>query len=195
MILYNIHTMPENYFIDLNFDQSDDLAKGEYEKCIFKSCNFGDCDFSNFKFISCIFIGCNLSLVKIKNTVFNDVTFNECKLLGLHFDTCNVFGLSFSFDGCQLNHASFYKLNIKRTTFKNTILEETDFAEADLTGSVFDHCNLSHATFDRTVLEKTDFRTSYNFSIDPEKNRIKKAKFSTMGLSGLLEKYDIEIDD
>jgi fluoroquinolone resistance protein len=74
-------------------------------------------------------------------------------------------------------------------------LEETDFAEADLTGSVFDHCNLSHATFDRTVLEKTDFRTSYNFSIDPEKNRIKKAKFSTMGLSGLLEKYDIEIDD
>jgi len=30
--------------------------------------------------------------------------------------------------------------------------------------------------------------------IDPELNRIKKAKFSQSGLAGLLEKYDLEID-
>jgi fluoroquinolone resistance protein len=44
------------------------------------------------------------------------------------------------------------------------------------------------------LLEKADFRTAYNYSIDPEKNRIKKAKFSIFGVTGLLDKYDIEIE-
>lgn len=43
-------------------------------------------------------------------------------------------------------------------------------------------------------MEKADFRTSYNFSIDPDVNRIKKAKFSLDGVRGLLDKYDIQID-
>ena len=50
------------------------------------------------------------------------------------------------------------------------------------------------AAFENTILEKADFRTSFNYSIDPGKNRIKKAKFSLAGIAGLLEKYDIEID-
>jgi len=63
-----------------------------------------------------------------------------------------------------------------------------------LTNAVFDNCNLSQAIFENTILEKTDFRTSYNYSIDPEINRIKKAMFSIAGLSGLLNKYDIDIE-
>jgi uncharacterized protein YjbI with pentapeptide repeats len=115
-------------------------------------------------------------------------------MLGLRFDTCHEFGLSVSFDGCQLNLSSFYKTKIKKTVFKNSQLEEVDFAEADLTSSVFDDCNLTQAIFDHTILEKTDFRTSFNYSIDPEINRIKKAKFSISGISGLLDKYDIDIE-
>ncbi|MGB5462457.1 MAG: pentapeptide repeat-containing protein, partial [Aureibaculum sp.] len=34
----------------------------------------------------------------------------------------------------------------------------------------------------------------YNYSIDPEKNPIKKAKFSQDGIGGLLDKYDIVIE-
>ena len=115
-------------------------------------------------------------------------------MLGLHFNNCNVFGLAFSFENCILNHSSFYKVKIKKTTFKNTQLQEADFTECDLTGSLFDNCDLSRATFDNTIIEKSDFHTSYNYSIDPEINRIKKARFSIYGLSGLLEKYDIKID-
>lgn len=83
---------------------------------------------------------------------------------------------------------------IRKTAFRNSQLQESDFAEADLTGAVFDNCDLTRAIFDQTVLEKTDFRTSYNYSIDPEINRIKRAKFSILGVSGLLDKYDIEIE-
>jgi len=95
---------------------------------------------------------------------------------------------------CQLNDSSFYKTKIRKTAFKNSQLQAADFAECDLTSAVFDNCNLMLAVFDRTIIEKADFRTSYNYSIDPAINKIKKAKFSISGLPGLLYKYDIEIE-
>jgi len=69
-----------------------------------------------------------------------------------------------------------------------------DFTECDLTGSIFENCDLTNATFDNTIIEKVDFRTAFNYSINPELNRIKKAKFSIQGISGLLSKYDIDIE-
>jgi fluoroquinolone resistance protein len=50
------------------------------------------------------------------------------------------------------------------------------------------------ATFDHTILEIADFRSAFNYTIDPEINKLKGAKFSTLGLSGLLAKYNIEIE-
>ena len=83
---------------------------------------------------------------------------------------------------------------MKATKFKNCNLHEADFAETDLTNAVFENCDLVGAIFDHSILEKTDFRTSFNFSIDPEMNRIKKAKFSLATIKGLLDKYTIEIE-
>ncbi len=184
---------------DKKFDKGDftenHLPKGEYENCIFNSCNFSNNDFSEFKFIDCEFHDCNLSLVKLDNTVFREVKFKGSKMLGLRFDTCIEFGLSFSFDSCQLNHSSFYKIKMKKTSFKKSQLQETDFTQCDLSNSTFDNCDFLNATFDNTNLEKVDFRTAYNYSIDPENNRIKKAKFSILGISGLLNKYEIEISN
>jgi uncharacterized protein YjbI with pentapeptide repeats len=186
--------MNETYFTDQTFARIETLTKGEYEGCTFNSCNFSDSDLSGNKFSDCTFNGCNLSLAKLNKTALRDVEFKDCKMLGLRFDNCNDFGLSFSLDGCQLNHSSFYKMSIKKTVFKNSQLQETDFSEADLTGAMFDNCNLTNATFAQTNLEKADLRTSYNYSIDPENNRLKKAKFSMEGVIGLLDKYDIEIE-
>ena len=70
-----------------------------------------------------------------------------------------------------------------------------DFTESDLTGAIFSNCNLTKSLFDNTILEKADLRTAYNYSIDPENNRVKKAKFSVPGLPGLLDKYDLEIEN
>ena len=63
-----------------------------------------------------------------------------------------------------------------------------------MTAALFDQCNFKDAKFENTILEKADFRTSYNYSIDPDVNRIRKAKFSLPAVVGLLNKYDIEID-
>ena len=186
--------MKGTYHTDQTFDRIETLTKGEYENCMFNHCNLADMDLSGFKFNECIFNACNLSLANLNRTTFSLTKFTDCKMLGLRFDTCNDFGLSFSFEGCQLNHSSFYKMSIKKTIFKNSQLQETDFTEADLTSALFENCNMSQATFDQTNLEKADFRTSYNYSIDPENNRLKKAKFSMESVTGLLDKYDIEIE-
>lgn len=186
--------MKETLIHDTTFDKSNSLAIGEYENCIFNNCNFADSNLSGYKFIDCTFNGCDFSLATLNKTVFQDVVFNDCKMLGLQFDKCDGFGLSFSFDGCQLNHSSFFKTALRKTVFRNSQLEETYFAEADLTRAVFDNCDLRRAVFDQTILEKADFRTAYNYAIDPEINRIKKAKFSISGIPGLLGKYDIVIE-
>lgn len=88
----------------------------------------------------------------------------------------------------------FIRLRSKKTLFKNTQLKEVDFTDCDLTQSVFDKCDLTDAKFDNSILEKADFRTASHYSINPEVNRIKKARFALSGIPGLLDKYDIEID-
>lgn len=169
------------------------LTKGEYEECTFVSCNLSSTDLTSINFSDCEFIGCNLSLAKIAKAAFRNVTFKDCKLLGMHFEDCNEFLFEVQFENCILNLSSFYQLKVKKTVFKNCSLHEVDFTETDLSTTIFDNCDLARALFRQTVLEKTDLRTSYNYSIDPETNRIKKAKFSTAGIIGLLDKYDIEI--
>ena len=115
-------------------------------------------------------------------------------MLGLRFDACNPFGIDFSFDHCQLKHSSYFELKIRKTRFISCQLEEVDFAHSDLSEALFDNCDLRGAVFDQTTLVKTDFRSAVNYIINPEQNKIKKAKFSLSGVSGLLNKYDIVIE-
>lgn len=170
------------------------LARGEYENCTFKNCNFYSADLSNFIFRDCIFDGCDLSLVVFKNTTLNDIRFVNCKLIGLQFQESNSFLLSIGFENCILKLSVFYKLKLKKMSFINCNLQEADFTEADLTSSIFENCDLYRTIFYSTNLEKADFRSSFNYSLDPERNRIKKAKFSRLGIAGLLDKYTIEIE-
>ena len=167
---------------------------GTYENCIFKNCNFAGTNLGGNTFSECQFENCDFSNAIIKNASFRDVMFINCKQIGLRFDECNKMLLSFSFDHCVLNFCSFYKMKLKGTKFKDCELKEADFTEADLTNVNFQNCDFTRAMFDNTILEGSDFRTAYNFIIDPERNRMKKAKFSAAGVTGLLHKYNIVID-
>lgn len=183
----------EETFEGLDFGKTT-LERGEYESCHFTNCDFLAANLSDFTFVDCEFTSCNLSLAKLNKTAFRDVRFKNCKMLGLHFEHCNGFGLAFSFENCTLNDSSFYQTKIKQTVFRNCQLLAVDFTETDISESVFDQCDLQNATFDRTILEKADLRTAFNYHIDPEINRIKKAKFSLPEVVGLLGKYDIAIE-
>ena len=190
--------MDDHYTTDTTFDaaflEKQPFTRGVFEECRFTGCDFSGCDFSGSTFIDTTFSHCNLSLVPLNQTVFRDVEFSHCKMLGLRFETCDRFGLSLSFDHCQLDHSSFYQLLIKKNVFRSTRLVEADFTESDLTEVLFDDCDLSGAVFNRSTLVKADLRTSTGYTIDPESNNLKKAKFSLSGIPGLLCKYGLEIE-
>jgi uncharacterized protein YjbI with pentapeptide repeats len=190
--------MSVTYFEDQCFEKIDftqnPLTKGEYECCSFVNCDFSNSDLSDIRFVDCRFENCNLSMTKLSNTALREVKFLNCKMLGLYFDHCNPFGLSIGFERCNLSQSSFYQLKLKQNIFKMLTLHDVDFTNCDLSGSLFDRCDLLGAVFVNSVLEKTDFRSSFNYTIDPEANRIKHAKFSLSGIPGLLKRYYIEID-
>lgn len=190
--------MERVYIVDKAFEKSNfSIAKfetGDYESCRFIQIDFSNANLSDINFNDCEFLSCNMSMAKISNTGFRDIVFEDCKLLGLHFENSNPFLFKVNFERCILNISSLYTLKLKNTRFVDSSIREVDFTEADLTGSIFKNCDLSGSVFDKTILEKVDFRTSYNYSIDPESNRIKKAKFSRDGISGLLDKHDIDIE-
>lgn len=189
--------MAEEYFEDEKFEKENyteiPLARGTYEGCRFQHCIFSKANLSAIHFIDCEFEDCDLSLANIKGSSFRDVQFKNCKMLGLHFEDCNDFLFSVGFDHCILNHSTFYNLSMKKSNIKNSSCKETDFSGTDLSASVFDKTDFLHARFDQTNLEKSDFRTAFNYSIDPDRNKVKKAKFSIDGVAGLLEKYGIDI--
>lgn len=183
----------DNVFEKLDFSQKG-FEQGEYDHCRFVNCDLHGCNLSMSVFIDCVFQDCHLSNANLSGTVFRDVTFTDCKMLGLRFDAANAHGLDFRFEHCQLSHSSFFRTRIRQTHFSRSVLEAVDFTEADLTQADFSGCDLKEAHFERSILDKADFRTAENFDINPELNRMKKAKFSLLGLAGLLGKYDLVID-
>jgi fluoroquinolone resistance protein len=187
------------YFEDQEFKNIDYTSQsfpaGEYEYCRFITCNFSGINLSGIRFTDCHFEGSNLSMVKLGGTGFNDTKFMDCKILGVHFEHCRQLPFSVSFERCILNHSSFYGVKLKQIFFNQCTMQEVDLTDAELQGANFAGCDLLKAAFVNTNLENADLTSAFNFSIDPEKNRLKKAKFSTAGLAGLLGKYDIRIQD
>lgn len=170
------------------------FEKGQYEICVLINCNLANCDLSGSSFTECEFNNCNLSNCKVIQTTFNDARFKECKMIGIDFEHCSDYLFTLGFEVCTLNLSSFYKRTLKKTNFINCHLQEVDFIESDLSGSVFKGSDLKNAKFENTNLEKADFRGAINYVFDPDRNRIKKAKFSWPQVVALLGKYDITIE-
>ena len=170
------------------------LPKSEFVDCVFNNCNFSKADLSQHDFLDCHFKGGNLSLAIMENTGLKNIVFTDCKLTGIDFSRCTNFLFAVKFENSPLDYSSFFQKKMKKTLFTGCSIKDADFTEADLSSAVFKDCDLMNASFINTVLEKTDFRTARNYVFDPEMNKIKKAKFSYPGVTGLLAKYDIEIE-
>ncbi len=189
--------MNKEFIADKTFENKNykeiKLPLATYENCIFNTCNFENGMLADQQFLECRFIECNLSNANLKNTIFKETLFSKSKLLGLSFFDCDTFLFSVNFSDCVLNFSSFYQLKLRKTLFKNCILEAVDFAAADACEASFNGSDLNRAIFKNTNLEKADFSTATNYKINPGENHLKHAKFSMFGLSGLLQEYQIQI--
>lgn len=165
-----------------------------YDNCTFTDCDLSNTDLSSIHFMDCHFAACNISNAKLSQTALRNIVFKDCKMMGLVFDDCDDFLFGAGFEHCVLNFSSFTRRKMKNARFDNCTLTEVNFTLADLTGAVFEKCDLSGSRFENTILEKADFRTAFNYSVNPEINKLNKAKFSLQGLPGLLDKYGIVIE-
>lgn len=186
--------MDKRYIENTTIESPDDLELGEYVDCTFKGLNLTNQDLSDYQFENCTFINCDLSKVKILETAFREVSFTNCQLNWIQFDTSKDFLFEICCEECQLDRVSFFSRTLKGMRFIRCTFKETDFSEADLTYATFEACDLMGATFDASRLENTDFRTAFNYVIDPEKNRVKGARFSKEGLAGLLTRFELRIE-
>ncbi len=66
----------------------------------------------------------------------------------------------------------------------NTDLSGCNFSESDFSGSLFQNTNLTSANLTKCT----------GYKIDPQKNRIKNAKFSLPEAMELLEAFEIQLD-
>ena len=170
------------------------IDRREFDGCTFKNCDFSNTVFIQCVFMDCEFVDCNMAMAKFPASGLKTVIFRESKLLGIRFDECEDFLFKVSFTDCVLDYSWFTRRKMQKTPFINCSLKEVNFAGADLSAAVFGNANLQGAVFDTTILIGADFSSAYNYSIDPELNSMKKAKFSLQAIHGLLEKYDIQID-
>lgn len=183
--------------IDKTFDRTafmgDRLAGREFDGCTFRNCDFSGSSFEGCTFIDCEFIDCNLALLRLPKTGLKNVAFRGCKTLGVRFDECDDFLFQVSFYGCALDYAWFAGKKMPGTSFSDCSLKGVNFSNTDLSRSDFNGSDLSEAIFDGTRLDAADFSHARQYSIDPQFNPMKKAKFSLDGLHGLLEKHQIDI--
>lgn len=165
-----------------------------FEDCEFLSCDFSKATFNSCNFNDCVFIGCNLSMAQLNESQLDHVRFIDCKLLGVDFSQCTDFLFSVDFKNCILNYVVFYQKNLSKTSFTGCSILQADFTACNLTEAVFDNSDLSASIFEKTDLRKADLSSAKNYIIDPERNLIKKAKFSMTGVLGLLHNYDIILE-
>jgi uncharacterized protein YjbI with pentapeptide repeats len=130
---------------------------------------------------------------------YNNLTYGEDEANFKEFECCTFNNCDFSqsvflavtFIDCVFK---FYTLKLKGTSFVHCSLIAVDFMSADLTEVVFDTCDLYRSEFAKAIANKANLKTSYNYTIDPTKTKIKKAIFALTGLKGLLTKYEVVVE-
>lgn len=129
----------------------------------------------------------------MSNCKLYDVEFVDCKLIGVNFSDTKDFGFSVRFEKCLLDYTNFDNKKLNKSAFVHCKINGADFTQADLSKTKFSHCDFMGAVFSNSNLNGVDFTTSENFTIDPAINNVKKAKFLSSDLAGLLTKFDIII--
>ncbi|MBN1431775.1 MAG: pentapeptide repeat-containing protein [Methanomicrobiaceae archaeon] len=176
-------------------DISEELIPGiSFDSCTFRDCNLTGFNLSGIEFSECLFENCNFSNLILGDTGLKEACFKNCKLTGTDFSGCRDILFEVSFEDCIMDFCIFFRNNLRKTIFSGCKIHEGGFSECDLREAVFKDCDLLRTIFIQNDLAGADFRTTLNYTIDPESNRIKDAKFSYPGILGLLDSYHIIIE-
>jgi fluoroquinolone resistance protein len=174
------------------------VSESEFEGCTFDKCAFNEAVLSHCRFIKCRFVGCDLSLARPENCKFTEVSFVECKLVGVDWALigeakADRMLFAVSFDRCVLDYAVFKGLPVK--SIVKCTARETDFSEADMQDADCGETDFAAATFMRTDMRGADFSGARNYTIEPTQNKVRKAQFSWPEAGGLLVGFGVVLEE
>lgn len=185
-------------FSDLHYPSAT-IQNKVFENCKFINANFTEAKFIGCKFVDCEFKSCNLSAAQFDDSSFSEVTFYESKIIGVNWTKLKwpAIKLSspFQFYKSNISHSSFYSLELRELIIEACKAHDVDFRTADLTDANFVLTDFERSQFMHTTLYSADFTDAINYHIDPNKNDIRKAKFSMPDVINLLHHFEIEIQD
>lgn len=175
------------------------LTGAEFDGCTFESCTFTGSTFYQCRLIHCCLVGCDLSLLRVRNSLFIDVRFEGCKAIGIDWTQAGETKaskriMSVSFSRCSLDYSNFAGLRLQHAQLAGCSAREIDLTDADLTGADCRGTDFTEARFDHTNLERADFTGATNYDIDPTTNRVKGAKFSLPEAVRLLRAFGVVIE-
>lgn len=171
----------------------------EFEECVFVDCNFSEATFENCNFINCSFTRCQLSLINLSYTRLFNVSFLECKLVGVDWTraTWSDYHRDFeiSFRQCILNDSSFFGLTLQGLVLDECKVHDVDFREGDFSKAIMTYCDFTHSLFMRTNLQAADLTEATQYSINVLENQLQGAKLSKFEAVYLLESLGVELVD
>ena len=181
-------------FRDLDLERSR-LVESEFHDCHFEACSFSETVFQGCRFVECVFEECDLSLAQMPGTAFSASRFADSRVIGVDWTQADWSGVSLGqpigFERCALSHSTFIGLNLPGLQIKECVAADVDFREADLSKADFSGSDLNQSLFINTNLSKADLSTARNYSIAPEQNLLKGARFALPEAMSLLFSMDI----
>ena len=171
----------------------DSLLDRCFFDCTFEQCLFHEMNLKKSRFSDCTFKGCSLQLPKFDGCRLQGVLFDESKIVGADFFTCDEKFFSIQCRKSILVGCNFSNMKMKQFIFSGSKLTDCQFLDTVLIEADFRECNLQGALFHHADLSKADFRDATNYAINPQSNSVKKARFSAPEALSLLEYFDVDI--
>lgn len=149
-------------FINCKFDNCSYIRHITFTTCIFNNCTFNNSTFNDIKFLECdlissIFHNSRLSYFIYGDSLLKNTSFESCpEILELYFGGCIIENLSFN--EVYLSHSRFVGYESEKCensiSFLNSILNNNQFLQFDLTKSIFRKCIIGQTTFSNCILNK-----------------------------------------
>ena len=185
----------EDYeFASVDFS-SINLVEHSFQNCLFTSCRFRETEMQSANFRFCVFKESEFVLTKVHNVTLNDASFESCRIMGINFSEFNNFGFFPAFKNCVIDNSIFNGICLRKGKIFTCKLVDCDFSACDFSEADFTNTVFKHVTISQCNLEKADFRYCQGYRINPDTNRVRKAKFSLPEAQSFLSFLDIIIED
>ncbi len=168
-----------------------------FDHCTFSRCSFSETIFEGCTFRECTFTDCTLRFIHVPGSRFVEVKFEKCDVTYVNWTEgswakSGLINL-LTFVECDLSHATFIGLALKKLALIKCVAHDVDFTEADLTRAVCTDTDFSESRFLNTNLTEADFTNASGYAISPLVCKVKKAKFSLPQALSLLAALEIII--